>query len=162
MIYKDKIERAVSDRKKNKKTAAKLRKQNPKMVDNLFHELHDEVFEKIDCLKCANCCKTTSPLFRDKDIERLSKHLKLKEVKFIETYLKIDDEGDYVFQSAPCPFLMEDNYCSVYEARPSACREYPHTNRKKMQQILNLTLKNTEICPAVAGVFEKIASKMKV
>ena len=156
MQYSDKINLTKAEIQQNKKLITKLKKTNPRKVDGLFHDLHDEVFEEIDCLKCANCCKTTSPLFRDKDISRLAKHLRLKDVDFIEQYLKIDSDGDYVFKSAPCPFLMDDNYCSVYEYRPNACRDYPHTDRKKVQQLLHLSLKNTEICPAVADIFKKI------
>ena len=83
----------------------------------------------------------------------------MKPSEFITTYLKIDTEGDYVLQSAPCPFLGSDNYCSVYEHRPRACREYPHTNRRKMQQILDLTYRNTLVCPAVFWIVEEMRRK---
>lgn len=142
-----------------KKEFKRLKKANPKSVDAQFHSLHEKEFKNIDCLKCANCCKTTSPLFRPVDIKRLSQHLRLSEQQFISTYLKIDEDGDYVLKSSPCTFLGADNYCSVYEARPLACREYPHTDRKNMYQILDLTLKNTSICPAVASIALKIAGK---
>ncbi|MBP6091474.1 MAG: YkgJ family cysteine cluster protein [Crocinitomicaceae bacterium] len=113
----------------------------------------------MDCLSCANCCKTTSPIFRDIDIKRIAKHLRLKENQFIQSYLRMDDEQDYVLQSSPCSFLNDDNTCSIYEFRPLACREYPHTDRKNMYQILDLTLKNTLVCPAVAKISLEIASK---
>src|SRR3954465_9254205 len=58
--------------------------------------LHEEAFEKIDCLSCGNCCKNHSPRFKTTDIRRISKHLKMKESNFIDTYLKLDNEGDYV------------------------------------------------------------------
>jgi len=64
-----------------------------------------------------------------------------------------------VLNSAPCPFLDSENYCLVYEDRPIACREYPHTNRKRFYQILDLTLKNTLICPAALQVAEGLAKK---
>src|SRR5690606_32295299 len=121
----------------------KFRQQKPKGLDDRFHAQHEAVFREIDCLECANCCKTTSPLFIMADIERLAKVLRMKPQAFIETYLTIDEDGDYVLQSTPCPFLGEDNKCFVYEHRPKACREYPHTNRKRMYQIMDITLKNT-------------------
>jgi Fe-S-cluster containining protein len=136
----------------------KLKKDKPKALDETFHKLHDEAFEKIDCLACANCCKTTSPIFYERDIERLAKHLRMRPAKFIEKYLHVDADNDYVLNEAPCAFLGLDNYCSVYESRPLACREYPHTNRKRMYQILKLTLKNSEICPAVHHIVEKMLS----
>lgn len=127
-----------------------------RMVDDKVHQLHHEVFEEIDCLSCANCCKTLGPRILDKDIQRASKHLKMKEVKFIEEYLKIDEDGDYVFKTMPCPFLLPDHYCMIYEARPKACREYPHTDRPKFLQIAKLSVKNTETCPAVYQVLERL------
>ncbi|MFY0599669.1 MAG: YkgJ family cysteine cluster protein [Cyclobacteriaceae bacterium] len=156
MIYQDELSKAKSSFPQNQTTLAKLRKRKPKDLDDRFHQFHEEVFEEIDCLECANCCKTTSPIFLQSDIERLSKSLKMKVPDFIEEYLKLDDERDYVLKQSPCAFLGNDNKCIVYESRPKACREYPHTNRKRMYQITNLTLKNTLICPAVSRIMEKI------
>lgn len=142
--------------KQNRKLAAKLKSLKPKNLDAKVHELHDEAFEEIDCLQCANCCKTTSPGMHDKDVERLAKHLRIKPSEVIEKYMEMDADGEYVFRSAPCPFLGADNYCSVYTSRPLACREYPHTNRKRFYQVLDLSVKNTAVCPAVVRIFEKL------
>ncbi|MGY6558098.1 MAG: YkgJ family cysteine cluster protein [Nitritalea sp.] len=139
-----------------KKLGQRLRKMKPKAVDEIFHTLHESVFKQVDCLQCANCCKTTSPLFLRTDIERLARVFSMKPAGFIDAYLRVDEEGDYVLQGSPCPFLGTDNRCLVYEERPKACREYPHTNRKKMHGILNLTVKNTLICPAVHQIFQEI------
>ena len=119
-------------------------------------ELHEEAFEKIDCLQCANCCKKYSPRFKTPDIKRISKHLKLKEGDFIETYLRIDEDGDYVAKSTPCPFLGEDNYCSIYENRPSDCHRFPYTDEDVIIKRQNLTLKNSTFCPIVYYVLEKL------
>jgi Fe-S-cluster containining protein len=140
----------------NKLMVKKLKKSKPKSLDKEVHNLHEEVFEEIDCLECANCCKTTSPAIYERDIDRLAKHLKIKPSKLIEDYLERDTDNDYVFRFAPCPFLDHENYCMVYESRPLACREYPHTNRKRFYQVLDISLKNTEICPAVASVFDRL------
>jgi Fe-S-cluster containining protein len=140
----------------NKKFLNGLKKKDPRKVDDAFHSMHDEVFEEVDCLTCANCCKTTSPIFYQTDIERVAKSLRMKPGDFIETYLRIDDDKDYVLKSSPCPFLDSDNYCKVYDDRPKACREYPHTNRKKMVQIMELTHKNTLVCPAVFEMVERL------
>ena len=137
----------------------KLKRKKPRNLDDAFHDLHDEAFEKMECLTCANCCKTTSPIFYERDIERLAKSMRVRPSEFIAKYLHIDEDGDYVLNFAPCPFLDSENYCTVYEARPTACREYPHTNRKRMVQILDLTLKNTEVCPAVFWIVEELKKK---
>jgi uncharacterized protein len=141
----------------NKKFLSGLKKRDPREVDDTFHQLHDEVFEEIDCLDCANCCKTTSPIFYQTDIERVAKSLKMRPGDFIEKFLRIDEDKDYVLKSSPCPFLDSENYCSVYEDRPKACREYPHTNRKKMVQIMDLTYKNTLVCPAVLEIVQRMS-----
>ena len=153
---RNKLNIAEKHKNENKALVKQLKKRKPKNLDDRVHRLHNEAFEEIDCLDCANCCKTTSPTFYERDIDRLAKHLKIKPSEFIEQYLKIDEDGDYVFTSAPCPFLDYENYCMVYEGRPTACREYPHTNRKRFYQILDLSLKNTEICPAVSEIFEQL------
>lgn len=156
---KERLELAEKHKKENKALVKILKKSKPKKLDDTVHQLHDEVFDEIDCLDCANCCKTTSPTFYERDIDRLSKHLKMKPSDFIDQYLMIDEDKDYVLKTAPCPFLDYENYCTVYESRPTACREYPHTNRKRFYQILDLSLKNTAICPAVAIVFEGLRSE---
>lgn len=149
------------------KNASRLKKQNKALLtdlkskrgiklDDLFHNAHSEVFAKTDCLTCANCCKTTSPIFYQTDIERAAKSLGIKPGDFIKTYLMMDEDGDFVFTSAPCPFLQEDNRCEIYKDRPTACREYPHTNRKNIRQILDLTYRNTLVCPAVLSIVEKV------
>ena len=124
-------EQAKILKKDNRAFFDKLKRTKPKQLDDKIHQLHDEVFENIDCLTCANCCKTTSPIFYNKDVERLAKHLRMKPGDFIEKYLRIDEDKDYVLKQSPCAFLGADNYSSVYDARPTACREYPHTDRKK-------------------------------
>lgn len=149
-------QKAAGKKKETKKFFAKLKTQKSGEVDALFHETHEEVFSCTDCLKCANCCKTTGPLFTDKDIERIAKHLRLRPAEFVQQYLRMDEEGDYVLQTVPCPFLGADNYCGIYEVRPKACREFPHTDRRNMQEILNLTARNMAVCPAVLEIVDRM------
>ncbi len=160
-ILKTLPQQAKDRHNENKKFFAKLRKKPPKKLDYLMQELHEEEFSRTDCLECANCCKTTGPLFTDKDVSRISKHFKMKEQAFISQFLRVDEENDYVLQSVPCAFLGADNYCSIYEVRPKACREFPHTDRKKFQQISNLTLKNVAICPAAYNIVEEMKKRMR-
>ncbi len=154
---KERISNLEKEAKEHKndfaKIIKKIKKKIPKNFDYIMLEIHDNVFSKIDCLTCANCCKTTSPIVTEKDIERISKKMRIKPVKFIEQYLQKDTDGQWMFKQTPCVFLDEDNYCMIYDVRPKACREYPHLDRKKNVQLLNLHLKNTEICPAVFDAF---------
>ena len=146
--------------KENQQFFKRLRKVKTKVLDKLIHPLHKEVFACTDCLKCANCCTTTGPLFTDKDINRIAKHLRIKPSVFTKKYLRIDEDRDYVLQTVPCIFLGEDNYCSIYDVRPKACREFPHPDRIKQSQLLNLTEKNVEVCPAVYNIVEKLKKKL--
>lgn len=143
-----------------KKLFQRLKKVNTRQLDSLIHDAHEKAFSCIDCLKCANCCTTTGPLLTDTDIKRVSKHLRMKDAEFVELYVRVDEDGDQVFKSMPCPFLSTDNYCSIYEYRPKACREYPHTDRVKQHQLLKLHLKNAEICPAVEQVLENVSKNL--
>ena len=161
-ILKDLPRKAREKHSENKKYFSKLSKKPPKNLDYIMQELHEAEFMKTDCLQCANCCRTTGPLFTNADIDRIAKHLKLKAQGFIEKYLKIDEENDYVLQQVPCAFLGADNYCSIYDVRPKACREFPHTNHKKFQQISHLTLKNVAVCPAAFNVVEAMKKRVAV
>jgi Fe-S-cluster containining protein len=134
----------------------KIIRLSSKEADNLFNELHQKEFEKIDCLQCAKCCRDLGPLLTDRDIQKLSQFLKIKPSAFTEKYLRIDEDGDYVFKSMPCPFIGNDNYCAVYESRPTACRDYPHTDRKNIKGILDICIKNAAICPAVENILAEI------
>jgi uncharacterized protein len=138
-----------------------LKRADKNKVLKKLPDLHEEAFEKIDCLQCAACCKNYSPRFKTPDIKRISKHLNMKESVFIETYLRLDEEGDYVVKQTPCPFLGADNYCGIYEVRPSDCERFPYTNEDVILKRPNLTLKNSTFCPAVYYVLEKLMEEMK-
>lgn len=124
-------------------------------------EFHEEAFQRVDCLTCANCCKHYSPRFKTPDIKRISKHLKLKESEFIERYLRLDDDGDYVTRSTPCPFLGADNYCGIYDVRPSDCERFPYTDEDVLVKRPALTQKNSTFCPIVYFVLEKLLAAVE-
>jgi len=146
--------------KENKKYFDKLKKKPPKDLDNIVQEIHDVEFKKIDCLTCANCCKTTGPLFTRADIDRIAKYLRLKPRQFIDQYLHVDEDQDYILQKLPCTFLDHNNSCTIYDIRPKACKDFPHTDRKKIYQIADLTLKNVAICPAAHNIVEVMKKKV--
>jgi hypothetical protein len=161
MKYKDLLEHGETVKESSQKFF-RNNKLKGKKLDEVFHAEHVKAFSKIDCLACANCCKTTSPIFRDVDIKRIAKSQKTTEKKFIQEYLHLDADQDYVLNSSPCSFLdMDTNKCSIYEVRPLACREYPHTDRKNMHQIMGLTQKNLDVCPAVVEIVDKIVNNTK-
>ncbi len=123
--------------------------------------LHEEAFEKVDCLQCAACCKNYSPRFKTPDVKRISRHLDMKESVFIETYLKVDEDGDFVVKASPCPFLGADNACSIYDVRPSDCSRFPYTDEDVIIKRQNLTLKNSTFCPITFYVLERLSASVK-
>lgn len=154
--YKNLLKQAELEKKSIKRKFQRLKKKKKGEVDYLIHDLHEEAFENIDCLKCANCCSSTGPLLNQKDIERIAKFKGMRPGQFVDQFLHIDEDQDYVFNEIPCVFLGEDHYCSIYDVRPKACREYPHTDRVNQLGILSLSAKNALICPAVAYIFKNL------
>src|SRR5258706_15850342 len=132
-----------------------LHRANKNKVLKQLPALNEEAFEKIDCLQCANCCKNYSPRFTPPDIKRISKYLGMKEGDFKDKYLLTDEDGDHVTKTKPCPFLGDDNYCSIYEQRPSDCHRFPYTDEDVFIKRQQLTLKNSILCPITYYVLEK-------
>jgi len=137
----------------------KLKRRPPPNLDEEIKGLHEEVFSTTDCLACANCCKTIKTVFKERDINRIAPFLRLKPADLINKYITIDDEGDYVQQQLPCPFLEPDNSCRIYEVRPFACRSYPHTDSLPIKKSWNLISKNAAVCPAVYEITERLKIK---
>lgn len=152
-------EKAAKQKKVHEKV---LKKGNKNQMLRALPDLDEEAFEHIDCLSCANCCKHYSPRFKMPDIKRIARRLRMKESDFIAQYLRMDEDGDYVVQSSPCPFLGDDNYCSIYEDRPRDCARYPYTSEDVLIKQVRLSLKNASVCPAVFYVLERLSEKMKI
>ncbi len=146
----------------NKKLITKLSKLNDKKLKALTIDLHEKVFKKVDCLDCANCCKSIPPIINETDARRIAKHLGLKITEFKDKYVKPDEDMDMVMNQSPCPFLQEDdnNKCQIYEYRPKACREYPHTEEYEFSEHLKLHAVNARYCPAVFHMLENLKPKL--
>lgn len=143
--------------KRKKNTFSKLlRKSNRSTIVKALPQLHDQAFSTINCLDCAACCKNYSPTFKPTDIKRISKFLGMKEGEFIDKFLNLDEENDYVVKTKPCPFLQTNNKCGVYDVRPTDCARFPYTDSDVFINKPALTLKNSTFCPAVFRVLELI------
>lgn len=140
-----------------KKHERYLRRAELKKELSRLPDLHEEAFSKINCLDCAACCKNYSPRFKTPDIKRISRHLQMKEGDFIERFLRLDEEGDYVVKNSPCPFLGKNNLCEIYDQRPSDCSRFPYTDEDVLFKRVNLTIKNASFCPAVFHVLERLS-----
>jgi len=156
------VDEIIQNWKENSKENLKANKEYLRNIpknsntDNVTADLHDKVFQKVDCLKCANCCKTTPALVTRPDAKRIAKHLSIPPKTFIRKYLLEDVNGELMIARVPCTFLNEDNTCRIYEVRPQACREYPHTNQSGFSRRAKMNANNTIVCPAVFEIVNKL------
>lgn len=156
-LIEDWKERRQSTKKEQRKFIDRLKRENSKKLNQLADDLHEEVFAEIDCLDCANCCTSIPPIVNRTDAARIAKNLGMKSSKFYKEYLHEDKDGDMVMNATPCPFLQKDHTCLIYEFRPKACREYPHTDNLEFSNHLKLHKENIVYCPAVFHILERIS-----
>ncbi len=145
----------------NREIIKRLSQKKGKQLDVLADQVHDAVFKKIDCLDCAGCCTGIPPIVTKADVTRISKDFNLKPADFERQYLTVDEDGDTVMNATPCPFLLNDNKCSIYEIRPKACRQYPHTNYLDFSKNMRLHAPNAGICPAVFHILREIENRIR-
>jgi uncharacterized protein len=137
-----------------------LKTQDPDHVDKAVHKIAEEVTRAIDCTACAKCCRALviAPDYRD--VSRLAEHTGLTTHDFRKKYVRIDAEGDVVMRQRPCPFLKSDR-CSVYEARPTLCRQYPYLDQPRIADELNRILRNVHVCPIVFNTYERLKAEFR-
>ncbi len=102
-----------------------------------FQPLEDETF-RFAChpgIACFNsCCADLNLILTPYDILCLKNKLKISSDQFLEKYTETKIEPPRPFpriqlkmsdkEGKPCPFVSSKG-CTVYEARPGACRIYP-------------------------------------
>lgn len=125
---------------KNKKTLraflTRLKTKTPKGLDTMAATIDKEVWKEVDCLACANCCRTMTPTFTAEDIKRIAGHFKQTPDQFKKKWLYKDKAGDWMNKQTPCQFLdLKTNYCSIYSIRPADCAGFPHLTKKKWSTI---------------------------
>ena len=139
-----------------------LRDDAPKEaeLDSKAFDLTQKAYSKIDCLSCGQCCRTTVTTFTLEDINKASKSMGISKKQFIHKYLFLDLDGQYTTISVPCPFLnLDDNKCKIYEARPHACRSFPHTDRKKFLTRKKVHFENVKFCGITEYVLDGLVGK---
>ena len=135
----------------------KLEKNAPRGIEKLTATLEKEVWREVDCLACANCCKTMTPTFTPADLKRISAHFGQAVDEFKAKWLyKERSSGDWMNKKQPCQFLnLSDNKCSIYAIRPADCAGFPHLP-KKMKDYVHVHKQNVEYCPATFKLVEKM------
>lgn len=154
-----KFKKQVQDNKRRLRSfLTKVESARPRGLDQLTPELNRQVWEEVDCLTCANCCKKMSPTFTPKDIRRISEHLGMSPNAFKEKWLFFDKKDkDWMNVKQPCQFLdLTTNMCSIYEVRPADCAGFPHLTKKKAVDYMHVHKQNIEYCPATYKMVEKM------
>ncbi len=154
--------RAYRKRKALTSFMKRLQRKAPEGMDAMARATDKEVWTNIDCLTCANCCKTMTPTFIPSDIKRISAHLKMTPAAFKEKWLKTDeDNGDIVNVKQPCQFLdLKTNFCSIYEVRPLDCKGFPHLKKKDILDYTHVFTENLHRCPATLKWMELMHEKV--
>jgi Fe-S-cluster containining protein len=136
---------------------------DPDEIDALAHELHAEVFGRIDCTRCANCCKTMPPGLNDQDIERIAARQNMTRQAFIDAFLQVDPESpaEFLMKTIPCPFLGADDRCTIYDVRPESCRRFPNTDQEGFIGRSYQHTANTLTCPAVYHIVQRMRQAME-
>lgn len=137
-------------------------KKSSETLAALSDQIDKEVWQEVNCLSCANCCKVMSPTYTWQDIKRISAHLQMRPKDFKEKWLYLDKrENDWMNKSRPCQFLnLQTNMCSIYEVRPADCAGFPHLNKKPVPDYLYIHKQNIEYCPATMLFVEKLKSSL--
>lgn len=159
--------RSFRQKARHKKTGqrrflTRLEKQPPRGLDKITVALEKDVWQEVDCLACANCCKTMTPTFNKEDLKRISAHFGQTVDQFKAQWLKQERGGDrdWINRRQPCQFLnLSDNKCSIYEIRPADCAGFPHLGRK-MKDYVHVHKQNVEYCPATAKMVDKMMEKL--
>ena len=73
-----------------KRYLGKIEKHAPRGLDSIAQQIDAEVWKEIDCLSCANCCKTMTPTFTKADIKRIAAHLDMSAADFTKKWLESD------------------------------------------------------------------------
>ena len=155
----------VKAARKNKSLSAFLDKLDvivPAEMPELVAEVDATVWRDINCMECANCCKTMTPTFTKSDIKRIATHLEMAPKEFREKWLLKEegDSGDWVNKTQPCQFLV-DNKCSIYEVRPVDCAEFPHHNKKPFDAYNETFKNNLTHCPATLTLIDRLKKRVE-
>jgi uncharacterized protein len=131
-----------------------------------FRRVAEEIESEINCRACANCCKVAETDVTQRDIERLSRYLGITPRQFILEYTTESafDQKEPILRrrESGCIFL-DGNDCTIYDARPDTCRDFPHLIRgagsfeSRMWQMVD----RATYCPIVYNSLEAFKVMVK-
>ena len=156
----DQIALLAADRQEeNDRFAEQVKSLDPEAMDQLVHQLNDEIAPGISCTQCGNCCKSLMVNISESEADRLSNHLQVSRYHFDHTYIEKGSNGMMILNAMPCSFL-EDNKCSVYEYRFEGCREFPAMHLPGFNKRLFTTLMHYDRCPIIFNIVEAMKEKI--
>ncbi len=131
--------------------------------DRRLRRLAEEIESQIDCTQCANCCRVAEAGVKDRDIEKLAKFIGVSREEFLRDYTDRNEANELILKrtKSGCVFL-KDNLCSVYEARPRSCANFPNLVRgdgsiaSRMWQMVD----RAAYCPIVYNWMETVKQEM--
>ncbi len=148
-------------RKTYRRFLNRMEKAPVKNIDKITPVIDKEVWQEVDCLTCANCCKKMTPTFTEKDLKRISAHFNQTPEEFRKKWLKKQD-GDYVNVLNPCQFLdLKTNKCNIYAVRPEDCAGFPHLAKRKFTEYAHVHKQNLDYCPATFKMVEKLMARVE-
>lgn len=159
LLFKKKF---IANKRTLRHFLTKTENKPPINLDSIAEEIDKEVWAEIDCLTCANCCKTMSPTYSYQDMKRIAAYFNMKIKDFKSKWLYLDKkENDWMNVSKPCQFLdKKTNFCTIYEIRPADCAGFPHLTKKKMPDYMHVHKQNIEYCPATYKMAEKLKMRL--
>jgi len=153
--------KVVIEKDRMRRFLTMLEKDPPEHLDNYAEEIDKEVWKEVNCLGCANCCRSMTPTYSTEDIKRIATHFKMSAASFKEKWLSKSPKGEWMNKVQPCQFLdLTTNKCSIYEIRPADCAGFPHLTKKTMVEYLHVHKQNIRFCPATFLMVEKMMQKL--
>jgi Fe-S-cluster containining protein len=156
--------RRLGESKRGENNKLRLHLKRHVFVERKLKAIAQDVQEQIDCTVCANCCRVATTTLQERDVERLSKYLRLPRQRFLDQYTEISPEEGLILKRNEdgCVFL-EGNLCTIYEARPSTCVDFPHLVRgagslvHRMWQMIDRAC----YCPIVYNALERFKDEVR-
>lgn len=137
-----------------------LKQKDAAAIDEFVFKVNDEITPQIDCTQCGNCCRSLMINVDEPDAARLSTHLQLEKEDFYTRYIERSSQGSLAVMNAiPCHFLHE-NKCTVYEARPKECREFPGLHHPGFTKRLFTIFMHYGRCPIIYNVVERLKEEV--
>ena len=151
--------RRLGQQKRDENSRFRAYLRNHRHSDRRLRRFGEDIEAQIDCTTCANCCRVSEVEITDRDIDKLAKFLGMTREEFIRDSTQQAESGELILKrtEAGCVFL-EGNLCSVYEARPQNCANFPHLVRGTGSIVSRMwrLVERAEYCPIVYNWMEKV------